>query len=414
MSLPLPKPGPAKPRGRKAFVRTRIPVVERIIAILIVCLLVGIGVAVWIKGQHYDPALFSPKAESLKATATEVTGKAGTLRTAAGGEPGEAESAAAPASTVAKPAVAPKPAANPETSGEGEPAGETGDAHGYPAPAPAKPAKPVKGEALVMAVPGLTPMSDTEFYSAETLFEKIDGRAGAYAGFNCQGLRVRSFSLTAAKASYVDVYEYRLDTPVNAFGIFALERDPKGKALDFAKDGYSGEMGFFFRQGKYYIQVLASDTAAATMERARAVANDRARAFPVDDTGLDARRKLPNTGLIPESVAFVQENAQGQEFLKNVFQATYAFQGGKLPFFLMAATPADAAANWQKYHDFCVRFGKAEVLPEVKGAKIFQADSFGKTRVIYQREGEIGGIFDATDPALARRFVESLLKGEIQ
>ena len=41
---------------------------------------------------------------------------------------------------------------------------------------------------------------------------------------------------------------------MDAFGMFALERDPKGEALDFAPDGYSGELGYFFRQGAVYVQ----------------------------------------------------------------------------------------------------------------------------------------------------------------
>ena len=358
--------------------RTQVSLIERVISILIVCCLAGIGIAIWIKGHRYDPGIYSLRTDALKSTAGEVPGKAGTLRSAAGGESGE-----------------------PVASADGNDA---------PAGAP----KLAKGEPMEIGLPGTKPMGDTEFYSAETLFEKIDGRSGAYTGFNCQGLRFRSFALVDAKTRYVDVYEYRMDTPVNAFGLFALERDPKGKPVDFAPDGYAGDMGFFFRQGVYYIQVIASDVNAKTMEIAHAVAQNRAKAFPVNNAGLDARRRLPNAGLIPESVSFVQDNAQGQDFLKNVFQATYEFGGAKLPFFLMMSTPQDAADGWKKYNDFCVRFGKAATLPEVNGGKIFQAESFGKVRVIYQREGEIGGVFDATDAAQARRFVESYLKGEIK
>ena len=393
--------------------------VERAISILIVCCLAGIGIAVWVKGHHFDPGLYSLRPDALKSTAGEVAGKSGTVHSAGGGEPGEAESVAS-SKSEAKPAAkatAAKPNGPGETSEElGEPApsaaGSAGETHvpestgGTPVP---------RGESMEIALAGIKPMGATEFYSAETLFEKIDGRSGVYTGFNCQGLRFRSFVLADPKSSYVDVYEYRMDTPVNAFGIFALERDPKGRPVDFAPDGYAGDMGFFFRQGNYYLQIIASDVNAKTMAVARTIAQNRASAFPVDNKGLDARRRLPNAGLIAESVSFVQDNAQGQDFLKDVFQATYDFGGAKLPFFLMMTTPEQAAAGWKKYNDFCVRFGKSSTLPEVNGAKIFQAESFGKTRVIYQKkEGEVGGVFDATDAVQARRFVESYLKGEIK
>jgi hypothetical protein len=160
---------------------------------------------------------------------------------------------------------------------------------------------------------------------------------------------------------------------------------------------------------------MASDQNAKTLGLAKAIAEDRAKNLPADDTGLDARRHLPVTGLDPASVQFVQENAQGQAFLKNVFQANYDFAGKKLPFFLMVATPADAAAAWKSYQDFAGQFGgKVTALPDVNGAKIFAAQNFGTWKVIYQRDGEIGGVVDADDGDQARQFVEKYLEGQIK
>jgi len=405
-AAPAPKPAP---RGRKAFVRTEVPALERVASIVILGLLVVIGGAVWYKGLHFDPALYSLRSDALKSTASEVQGKGATARSGGSGEGGDTASKAdAPKSAAAGPVEA---ASEPEPSESG---GGSVTAQPHEQSVPATKAQPVKGEPMEPGLPGAKPMGDTEFYSAETLFEKIDGRAGAYLGFNCQGLRFRSFTAPDLKSSYVDVYEYRLDTPVNAFGIFALERDPKGKPVDFAPDGYAADMGLFFRQGVYYVQIIGSDLNAKTLELVQAIARNRARALPADDAGLNARRRLPATGLVAESVAFVPENAQGQDFLKNVFQANYQFEGAKLPFFLAVATPMEAAAGWKKFNAFCTRFGKATVLPEVNGAKVFQAESFGKFKVIYQKDGEIGGVYDATDLAKSVQFVEAYLKGKIK
>ncbi len=360
---------------------------ERVVSLITVVLLVVIGAAIWWKGKHFDPNRFALNTDALKSTAAAVEGKSGTAR-GTDVSPGETRAAV-----------------KTQADGEGEPAEG----------AAATPAPAAKGEPLEIKLDGLKPMSDTEFYSADNLFEKIDGRAPAYLNFNFQNLRCRSFSITDASGSYVDVYEYRFDTPVNAFGMFSLERDPKGESLAFAPDGYASGMGFFFRQGPRYIQVMASDQKAKTLELAKAIAEGRAKNLPADDTGLDARRRLPVTGLDPASVQFVQENAQGQAFLKNVFQASYDFAGKKLPFFLMVATPADAAAAWKSYQDFAGQFGgKVTVLPEVNGAKIFAAQNFGTWKVIYQRDGEIGGVVDTDDADQARAFVEKYLEGQMK
>lgn len=378
-------PAAAKPPtgNRKNFRRTRVSAVERSVSLILVLLLGVIGAAIWWKGRHFDPDRFLPRADALKSTVAEIKGKSGTVGSAdAGPEETQATSA-----------------------GEDEPAEG----------AAAAPAPAAKGEPLEIKLAGLKPMSDTEFYNADNLFEKIDGRAPAYLNFNFQQLRCRSFSIIGTSGGFVDVYEYRFDTPVNAFGMFSLERDPKSEPLAFAPDGYASGMGYFFRQGVRYIQVMASDQQARTLELAKAIAEDRAKNFPVDDTGLDARRRLPVTGLDPASVQFVQDNAQGQAFLKNVFQASYDFAGKKLPFFVMVATPADAASAWKSYFDFAGQFGgQVTALPDVNGAKIFAAHNFGTWKVIYQRDGEIGGVFDSADEDQARQFVEKYLGGQIK
>ncbi|MGA2246090.1 MAG: DUF6599 family protein [Verrucomicrobiota bacterium] len=379
--------------GRKQFVRTRVPLAESVSGAVILLLLAAIAVAIYHKGRVFDPNLYAVRADSLKSTAAAVVGKAGTAP-------------AAPATApVSEPAAA-APADSPPAAGEGsaEGAGE----------AAAAPKAALKGEPLEISLPGCKPMSDTEFYNSDNLFEKIDGRAPAYQNYNVQQLRCRSFAVTAAAGSYVDVYEYHFDNPVDAFGMFSLERDPKGEALDFAADGYSGAMGYFFRRGAVYVQIIASDEKAPTLVLAKAIAQDRARAIPENDSGLAGRRKLPADGLIADSVSFVPENAQGQAALKNVFQARYKFAGAELPFFVMVSTPDDAAGAWKSFQDFCVRFGKAEPLPDLDGGKLFRAQLFGKWKVVYQRAGEVGGTFDAADAGQAQAFVEKYLRGELK
>ncbi len=384
-------------RNRNQFVRPAIPLVERIASAVILILIVGIGAAIWITGKSFDPNRFSLRPDALQSTANAVEGKSATLRmgrTDSGTEGTPSETAIA----AAEPAAG-TPAVKVAGSEEGEAVAS---------------AKPATGEPMEISLAGIKPMGKTEFYNAETLYEKIDGRSPAYVSFNCQQLRYRSFTIDGTAGGYVDVYEYGFDTPINAFGLFAQERDPKGQPLDITSDGYASEMGFFFRQGKIYVQIICSDQNAKTLATARSIAENRAKILPADDTGLAARRKLPAEGMLADSVTFVPENALGQSFLNNVFQATYDFGGQKLTFFLMTSTPDAAAAAWKSFLAFSGKYGgTASEQPTVAGAKIFQAQNFEKWKVVYQREGEIGGVIDATNTGPARQFLEKYLQGRL-
>jgi hypothetical protein len=410
VGMSAPAPGgvraaavPPKRKGsRSAFVRTSVPVIERVFSILIVCLLAGIGVAIWEKGRHFDPGLYSLPTDALDSTAAAVTGKAATLQAEA-----SQDSAATTVPTPA-PAAAQIPAAPTAASSSGDEGGENSSS-------PAQPAIVLNKDPLEINLPGIKPMGDTEFYSSDDLYQKIDGRSPAYQAFNVQELRCRTFSLDGGGSSYVDVYEYRMDNTVDAFGIFAQERDPKGKSLDFAKDGYSGEMGYYFRQGPVYVQIMASDQNPKTVAVALAIAENRAKVLPADDSGLDGRRALPSSGLEPGSVTFVQDDAQGQDFLKNVFQGSYDFEGKKLSFFIMATTSDASSSAWNSYLTFSGKYGgKETTLPDINGAKVFQASNFGTFKVIFQRDGQLGGVVDAPDAKAALDFVTQYLQGSIQ
>ena len=397
---------PPRTGNRKEFIRTQVPMAEYAAGAIILLLLAGIGIAIAIKGRHFNPDLYTVRTDSLSGTATAVEGKSGTVRetvaapVAATTAPA-ADSTAETASASSTPAAAEAPAAA---------GGDEGGAEGSSA-AP-KPTPP--GEPMEITLPGIKPMSPTEFYNSDNLYEKIDGRAPAYQGFNVVALRSRSFTVDAAAGSYVEVDEYRFDSPVDAFGMYALERDPKGGPLDFVPDGYSGEMGYFFRQGAVYVQVMASDQKPETMALTKTIAENRAKELPVDDHGLAGRRRLPSDGMVEGSVTYVPEDAQGQSAFKDVFQAKYKAGTVELPFFIMVAAPDDAAKAWQSFRDFCGQFGKTEPLPDVSGGKIFRAQVFGKWKVVYLRAGELGGVVDATDTDAARAFVEKYLRGEIK
>ncbi len=364
--------------GRNAFQRTKVSALERGISLSSVGMLAVIGIAVWVAGRNFDPGLYSLRTESLKSTESAVEGKAAT----AAGEP-----------------------ASPVSVSE--------SLDGYePSPLQVHTSAP---QNQPLEISGANPMGPTEFYSVETLYEKINGLAPAYFEFGFQQLRTRSFSVPDSKGSYADIYEYRMDSPVNAFGIFAMERDPAGKPLDFATDGYSGEMGYFFRQGSCYVQVIASDQLPPTAALAKFAAETISKSIPADDRGLEAGRKLPAQGMIPGSVAYTQDNAQGQDFLKEVFQADYEFEGNQIVFFLMVTTPEAAAKAWESYLSFSSRYGgTAEAVSDIAGAKVFQSTNFGKSKFIYQRDGEVGGVIDAQDPVSARAFLEKVLEGKLR
>ena len=78
--------------NRKQFVRTKVPLAERIASVVILFCWPSSASPSAIKGKHFNPNLFAVRTDSLKSTAAAVEGKAGTAPSA----PETAKPAAAP------------------------------------------------------------------------------------------------------------------------------------------------------------------------------------------------------------------------------------------------------------------------------------------------------------------------------
>ncbi|MCL5270753.1 MAG: hypothetical protein M1457_09455 [bacterium] len=283
-------------------------------------------------------------------------------------------------------------------------------------PAPAAAAR----RELAFAVDGLKPTGPTEFYTPETLYEKIDGRADQYLEYDVAGLACRTFALAGDARQYVDLYEYDMGNPLRAFGVYALERDPEGQPVDLggaASDGdaYRSGASIFFRRGSVYAMTMPSDESPALAAAALALARAAAAVLPPDDAGLERRDQLPKAGQAPGTAQYALRNAMSLDFLTDAFSAEYDYEGGHFRFFI-AARPDEAAARrlYHQYLEHGRKSGKVRTEHEAAGARVFEAESYGAADVIYQRGNVVGGVAQAPDAAPARKFVEAYLAGKVK
>ncbi len=347
--------------------REDIPPFEQFLGGLILLSILVIGIGIYIKGKRFDPHTYALDPAALESTRSDVIGKAATVVAEGTSERIGGIVATAASSTPAK--------------------------------------------VLPPMAEGFNPMGETEHYVPDTLFEKINGRAPAYLAFNFQELTTRSFTLDAAAGQFVDVFIFSMDTPKNAFGIFSMERDGSGSTLDFVTDGYRSEMGYFYRQGNAYVQVLASDSSATVMDPTEAFARALAASIPVDDSGLGASL-LPDKYQVPNSLNFIQSNAYGLSLMKDVYEAKYSLDGSILTYFAMeSASEADAKAAWEEIKGYHSKYADVQETGEMAGAAFIVSDNFGDWNVLYQNGTVVGGVVDSSDKALSKEFVEAHLTG---
>ena len=350
--------------NKRDFYRTDIGSIEKSIGGLILTLLIAIGVGIVYKGTSFDPAMYTGDPEAMESTRSAVEGKAATVR---GVSDLRAYELAGGNGAVDAPEVG-----------------------------------------ITSAVQGLTAMGPTEFYDSDTLYEKINGRAPAYLEFNFQELTSRSFSLEGRGDQFIDAYLYRMDTPINAFGIFSIERSEVGGILDFIADGYRSGMGYFMRHGTTYIQVLASSSEADVMTKAEALARELVAAIPENNEGLEGRFLLPSESQIPGSLTYISTDAYGQSALSQVFEAKYEVAGSELIFFTQSSADVGTAReNWEAVREFYSKYGSIESSPQMGDLDVFVSESFGQWNIILTTDTTVAGVVNATDKEAAIEFIKT-------
>jgi len=201
-----------------------------------------------------------------------------------------------------------------------------------PAPEPA-----AKGP-FALTSPAGWPRGALERYDADTVFEKINGKADAYHALGFVELRFASYSRPDNPDLYVDAYLYDMAEPLHAYGIYRAQRSSGASEFVAGDEANTSGAATFARRGRFYLEVIASDAAAAAEAQALAVAI--ANSLPAEGPPVRDPDCLPREGL--ERVAYVRENCLMVEALTDAFLAVY--DGGAQVVVARPAAP-DAACE---------------------------------------------------------------------
>jgi len=248
-------------------------------------------------------------------------------------------------------------------------------------------------------VPGWSQQGASRTYTAENLFEYMDGNAEGYLiyGFT----RMDGVTCTSGGDTIlIDISE--MTDADSAYGIFAANRHPGFPVAPIGMAGQIQPRKAVFAKGRYYVELSAnpekdhSDALrrfAAILEEGIAGASKLPEALSWFSTD-----KLQSLRLVPESVL-------GLRALKRGYAAEYEF--GKA-FVVTEESPAAAAAVLEK-----VRARIGQTAPPPAGDEGFQVSDRYLGRLCFFRKGRFvagyANVAEGTDPAALAKSLAARL-----
>jgi hypothetical protein len=227
-------------------------------------------------------------------------------------------------------------------------------------------------------VPGWKQQGEARTYTAENLFEYMDGNAEGYIlyrmvkmdGVNCE---------SPAGTLVFDVFE--MADPEWAYGVYAANRDPRVAAEKIGVAAQVVPRQTIFVKDKYFVQI-SSDRDQPELLRQFALAF--CRRTPGRGDPPDALAWFPTERLQAESIRMVPESVLGLRVLRRGYVAQYDY--GKA-FLVPEDTPESAAAVMEKLR---ARFAPNQ--PARIAAEGFEANDKYLGRLCVFRQGRyIGG-----------------------
>jgi Family of unknown function (DUF6599) len=257
---------------------------------------------------------------------------------------------------------------------------------------------------------GWTRSKAPQAYSADNLWEFIDGAAEIYVGFGVQDALSAGYTFGGAP---VGVEIYQASDSLHAFGLYTQERPPAPQPVAIGTGGYAGSNVLVFWKGPCYVKVIADRPDKPGSAALTALASAISENLP---DGAPLPRELaafPQKSLVPHSIKLVPKDVLGQPYFANGFEAEY--QDGAVVSRLIVIpcdTPAAASAGIARYRAFAGNGGKSRVPSPKLGDDAFAADDRYAGRVVAARSGallviSVGAPSDGAGAALVADYLKA-------
>jgi hypothetical protein len=260
---------------------------------------------------------------------------------------------------------------------------------------PSAAAVPASGS-IVDLPPELVPLSAPETFSADNLYDKIDGKAELYTSAGVLGMRCQRFALKSDPNIWAEFFLYDMDNLRQSFAVYSQQRRAEAQPLDLTAYAYRTQNALFFCSGRYYVEAITATPVSEMMSAMLSLAREFVGKNPAPNTRLAEPDLFPPENLAPNSYMFQPADAFGFDQFKNVFSATYKVNGvDVMAFLIIRSTPQEAAALSAAYQQFLRNNGGKNLTGTGKVPNGSFAELLGSVELVFSRGNVVGGVHAA-------------------
>lgn len=252
-----------------------------------------------------------------------------------------------------------------------------------------------------------------ETFDADSLYNKIDGKADLYLESGFKQLDCWVFTSSNDPNLWMEIFVYDMGTPKNALAVFGQQKRPDGTDVGIADFAYKTPDAVFLAKGKYYVEITGSAVSEPLVAAMEALGTAFVKSVGSAAGQIEELAAFPKEGLVPQSFKLYILGAYGYDGFKDLYSAKYEINGQQITSFLCklpdTAAAEKLAADYRKFLTDNGGTAKSAVNEMLKN-DIF--DMGGEFEVVFAKGVYVGGIHAAetqeTAEAVALKVMKSL------
>jgi hypothetical protein len=204
-------------------------------------------------------------------------------------------------------------------------------------------------EKLFPKMDGWEPEGEPMVYTADNLFEYINGSADLYLTYDFKEMGTLSYFDDQGRGITVDIYRHGDNR--GSFGIYTQERPSPANLKDIGAEGYYDYGVLNFYRGPYYVKILGYDLESFDEDMLTVVAKIISANIGGEAEKPEVLSCFPTDAMVEGSVRYIARNLWGHGFLHSAFVARYRADNNTntTGIIIEASDAADADKMLQSY-----------------------------------------------------------------
>ncbi len=257
--------------------------------------------------------------------------------------------------------------------------------------------------------PGLSVSGPPEIFSADTLWEKINGQADFYLSAGFVSLTSQLYEGLEGVESMIEVNAYHMGSILNAFSVFSLQRRDNAQAIDVTRFAYQTENTVYLVHGPFYVEILWILPLDGEISVLKLLAEQFVRETPIKGEDLPQLALFPLGNLVKGSASMIPRHAFGFDPLDRVFTAEYRIgEDRSTAYFSKRKSPEEARELARELHTYFKNFGGRNVEPNTTIQDARMIEIMGTFDLMFPMGEYLAGVHEAPSQRQAEKIAEML------